>query len=208
MNRTALHIAVSEGRRALAKLLIEEGASIDAQDKNGWTPLHNACSLQNLPMCDLLLVQDCSVTSVTSDNTTPLHYIVRRPVHDKMDYYIDIITNIIVRGADINLQNKINREAPLHQACFRSNGEAMRILLEHGADVNLKNSIGETVLHYAVASGKISLVKLVLDYGADVNLKSYNNETPIEQARKMDLTEVVIMLETASKKQKKKGSLS
>jgi len=54
---------------------------------------------------------------------------------------------------------------------------------------------------------KISLIKLALEYGADVNIKSNNYETPIEQARKMDLTEVVIMLEAASKKQRKKGSI-
>jgi len=39
---TLLHLAVESGNLPMIRLLVDEGADIDAEDSNGWTPLHHA----------------------------------------------------------------------------------------------------------------------------------------------------------------------
>jgi ankyrin repeat protein len=44
MGRTAIHLAVSQGRFDMAQRLVDAGCSIDAQDRLGQTPAHWAAS--------------------------------------------------------------------------------------------------------------------------------------------------------------------
>jgi len=198
-HRTPLHIAVSEGRRAIAKLLIEEGAVIDAVDTNNWTPLHHACSTQNLALIELLLYNDCNVKAVTSDFATCLHYLVRkRPAKEKLELYTEIMKEIIFKGANINVRNKVNGETSLHQACSRGNEEAIKIMLDCKSDVNILNNIGETALHYAVTSGNSCIVNMLLAYGASVDIKSAAGETPINLAVKLEDNSIIDIFKISS----------
>lgn len=47
---TALHNAICAGHYEVVKFLIEQHADVNAQDSDGWTPLHCAASCNNLPM--------------------------------------------------------------------------------------------------------------------------------------------------------------
>lgn len=41
-NVTPLHLAAADGKVAMVRYLLQEGASVHACDNNGWTPLHSA----------------------------------------------------------------------------------------------------------------------------------------------------------------------
>lgn len=47
----------------------------------------------------------------------------------------------------------------------------IKLLVEHGADVNEQDVNEMTVLHYAAQSGNQGLVQWLADHGADVNAK-------------------------------------
>ncbi len=47
----------------------------------------------------------------------------------------------------------------------------MTLLLDSGADVNTKHTLGWTPLHTAVINGNLRGVKLLLERGADVNTR-------------------------------------
>jgi ankyrin repeat protein len=49
--------------------------------------------------------------------------------------------------------------------------EIVKLLLEHGADVNAKTAY-ETALHLAAEKGHLEIVKFLLEHGADVNAKT------------------------------------
>jgi len=55
------------------------------------------------------------------------------------------------------------------------------LLIESGADINLKDERGNTPLHLA-AFGETEVVKLLLEQGADVNATNNAGETPLHKA--------------------------
>jgi hypothetical protein len=58
---------------------------------------------------------------------------------------------------------------PLHCAMRFSAFDSAEVLLQHGADINLYNSIGRTPLHEAIMNRKYDNIRFLLAHGADVN---------------------------------------
>ncbi len=70
-----------------------------------------------------------------------------------------------------------------------------------GWDVNLRDHLNQTPLHYAAEKGHLQIVKLLLlQPHVDVNVKNYRMETPLHLAAKEGHTDVVkeLSLETSS----------
>lgn len=57
--------------------------------------------------------------------------------------------------------------------------QCLRLLLEYGAEPNLKDSLGRTVLEIAIVWCLPDIVKLLLLKGADPNLRTEQNLTPL-----------------------------
>ena len=47
-------MAVIRGNSKIAKLLIQNGANVNAQDHRGWTPMHHAAKKGDIPMMKTL----------------------------------------------------------------------------------------------------------------------------------------------------------
>ena len=77
-------------------------------------------------------------------------------------------------------------------ACQAGNYEAVKILLEHGAEVNVRDYCGETALIYTVGSencdigDKVKIVKLLLDYGADSTICGNYSGTALDIAKQLN----------------------
>jgi hypothetical protein len=70
----------------------------------------------------------------------------------------------------------------LHYAAIKGNTDAMRILLENGADINVKNHSGYTALEVIARSTKPynrDIATFLLENGADINSSEYTNGTTI-----------------------------
>jgi ankyrin repeat protein len=67
--------------------------------------------------------------------------------------------------------NKIDFTVALPQIAYLGDAHAIRVMLDHGADVNAFDPTGRTALMYAAISDSLSVdcVKLLIDHGADVN---------------------------------------
>ncbi|HLF83886.1 MAG TPA: ankyrin repeat domain-containing protein [Blastocatellia bacterium] len=68
-------------------------------------------------------------------------------------------------------------KTPLMQAALYGDAESVRLLLDKGADPNLRNEAGATALMWAV--NDLEKTRLLLDRGADVNARSEDSRTSL-----------------------------
>lgn len=82
---------------------------------------------------------------------------------------------LLAQGAKVDLRNS-EMETPLHEAAFRAHPEAIKALLDAGADIHLETGdYSFTALHnvlkykHTVTEKQIETIELLLDRGLDVN---------------------------------------
>ncbi|WP_375603618.1 ankyrin repeat domain-containing protein [Wolbachia endosymbiont of Anurida maritima] len=92
----------------------------------------------------------------------------------------NIIEKYLVDKKDVNVKND-KGNTPLHLAVEEGNLEAVKHLIEKGADLNAPDKHGWTPLYYAVYSGNIDVVRFLIDQGADYNITD-NEGTPVYYA--------------------------
>ena len=88
-------------------------------------------------------------------------------------------------------------ETLLTSAANRGDFDSVKFLLQNGANVNAKNSLGDTALSCAVqflGSSTTEIVKLLLESGADMNTRNERCETRLLLATKMNAEKVVALL--------------
>eukprot|EP00127_Corallochytrium_limacisporum_P002633 Clim_evm69s134 gene=Clim_evmTU69s134 len=68
------------------------------------------------------------------------------------------------------------------------------LLKRKGVDCNKQDSKGRTALHFAVASGHVSIINLLLKHGANPNLQDTNGNTPLHLAALSQRTNIVSLL--------------
>jgi hypothetical protein len=73
-------------------------------------------------------------------------------------------------------------------------GSVLRLLLEHGADINVQSQSGRTPLHWASTYGALEVVRVLLEHGADVEAKENSGKTALQEAADMGRDEVVKLL--------------
>ena len=88
--------------------------------------------------------------------------------------YTETVQVLLGGGAEVNA--KAVDHTPLMLA---SRTHVMKVLLDHGADVNVKGWSGETPLMSAARRGQPDSVKLLVDKGADVSAKNTGGATAL-----------------------------
>jgi ankyrin repeat protein len=86
-----------------------------------------------------------------------------------------------------------NDRTALHWAAECGHEEVVRLVLEKGADVNVKDAFGSTALSGAAERGHAAIVQLLLEK-ADINAKDVCGQTALFQAVIEEHKEVVQLL--------------
>jgi len=103
----------------------------------------------------------------------------------------------IQNGADVNSGDYLDKSDfyPLLQACADSKGLwIVRLLIEYGARVDVKDADGTTALMRASLAGHIGVVRLLLDKGAGVGDTDTEGETALHLASWQGHTAIVRLL--------------
>jgi len=153
----SLHDAAFGGDIDLVRLLISQGADVDAKEERGWTPLHSAAMLGHKEVAELLIDKGADVRAVDMSGNTPLH-------ETTAVGHTAIVEWLITKRADVNAT--ANLGTPLHSAAFNRQVNTVEILLAKGADTNVKDSRGRTPLVFANNEGHTEIVELLRKHGA------------------------------------------
>ncbi|KAL4502319.1 hypothetical protein ABPG72_011906 [Tetrahymena utriculariae] len=102
---------------------------------------------------------------------------------------IYLIQDITQKKANLNLQD-VDGNTSLHYIMtifsrdISNSAKIAEILLEHGADPNIKNKDGWTPLHLAVRRSQYSAVNFAIEYNKSVYLKKNSNNSSQQQEQK------------------------
>lgn len=151
-------VGLTKDHLAVAELLLESGASVDARNREGTTPLQGAAACNDVRIAALLIDHGANVDSRGSQYS----------VLDQAIYWgPEVAMLLVASGAEVNTFVPYSGETPLIIAVKRKRTEITRMLLEAGADPNARHrGNNRTALDYAVSSGEAELVKILREYGA------------------------------------------
>ncbi|RSL40494.1 hypothetical protein CEP54_016103 [Fusarium duplospermum] len=86
---------------------------------------------------------------------------------------------------NVNAQN-VYRQTALHAASAQNNIKVVQLLLQHKADVNLKDEDGRSALHLACIRGNETVAKMLLDERATLDEKDNDEKTALHLASSVE----------------------
>lgn len=238
---TALLFSTREGCLECVQALLEHGAKIDQPDPEGITPLISALFNAHFDVAKFLIEKGANINRWDWWGRTPLYLAVDyntlphggRPDQPSLDdtLPIDIVKMLLERGADPNPQLKLfppyratgpDRGAdgmltfgatPLLRAAKAQDAAAIKLLLEHGALMELSNNQGMVPILAAAGIGSaerdsrgnyraldiqeraIESFRVMLAHGADLNAKAgRQQQVPLHGAAMWGWTDVIQFL--------------
>lgn len=154
----------SQGRELLVPLSLKYGADINAKDMNGQTPLHYAVCNSAIEMINLLIKNGANPCILDNDGNLPLHSLFKNSFQNYKTYLIFDI--LFPYCGDINAVNYAG-DTFLHIS--DKSIKTIDFLLNKGANPNIINNKGETVLHKC-SHLDITIMEFLLNRGANPNL--------------------------------------
>ncbi|KAM4675251.1 protein phosphatase 1 regulatory subunit 12A isoform 2-T2 [Discoglossus pictus] len=213
---TALHQACIDDNLDMVKFLVENGASINQPDNEGWIPLHAASSCGYLDIAEYLISHGASVGSVNSEGDTPLDIAEEEAMEELLQNEvnrqgIDVEAarkeeeRIMLRDArqwlnsgHINdLRHSKSGGTALHVAAAKGYTEVLKILIQAGYDVNIKDYDGWTPLHAAAHWGKEEACRILVENMCDIDTVNKVGQTAFDVADE----DILGYLEELQKKQ-------
>jgi cytohesin len=137
----ALLRRVEDGDLHGVRALLGEGASADARDAGGFTPLMLAVIHDHPAIVDVLITRGAAVNARNRAGLTPL---MLAAINDNPD----VARTLLAHGADVTSRTAAGWTA-LTYAAWRGHARMARLLLAAGADPNATDREGWTILRYA-----------------------------------------------------------
>jgi len=130
---------------------------------------------------------------------TSLVWIKTRPTIHEVAGDCDIrqLKKILVGGGDPNsrtLAGKMTEVTPLMFAAGAGCVDAIELLLEHGAQIDASNDVGDTALHYAVFAVDIAAAGELIRHGADLNVAGGAGYTALHLAASRERMDIATLL--------------
>lgn len=182
---SALHAAVLRGDMTAVKALLAKGANPNARITKGspvrrfgsqWalpstmsgaTPLLVAATYLELDIMRALLAGGANAAIGLPNGTTPFLAAAGLPVETE------------VRPSDLARWNVTDNDTPQIPRAEADVLEAIRLLVDAGADVSQVGEAGDTALHAAAGAGMTSVIQWLADKGATLDVKNKDGQTPL-----------------------------
>ena len=220
-----LHFAAREGHLGIAAQLLDAGADIDARAADGKDALGLAIFNGNFALASRLIARGANVNQPDAEEFTPLFWAVDRRNTETApnfpwtvtDDSLPLVRQLLEAGADpnhlINATPKaMMREGEprlvfataLTRAAFSGDPDLVKLLIEFGADPQIRSSDDETMLSAAAGTGfiygfhklrpasdRLEVIRVLVESGLDVNWHDDYGITPLMAAANLGDTEII-----------------
>ena len=204
---TVIHYAVRSGSYELFRLFVDDKTDIHLKNNLGWNCLHVAALCGHLRFCKTLIDKhNFNVHSPSDAGATALHYAARNGSYELVKFFVNMGSDI--QGKDNFGQNCLHIAAAsnhlnlceillnrhnfnmhvtdsngwtaIHYSVVNGSYKLVTYFADMGADIYLKDNLGQNCLHIAAFSGHLNLCRTLLDkYNFDVHKKSNTGWTAL-----------------------------
>ncbi|KAJ6807815.1 E3 ubiquitin-protein ligase KEG [Iris pallida] len=205
-----LHRAIAKRFTECAIVILENGGcrSMGILNSDRKTPLHLCVESWNVAVVKRWVeVASQEEIEEAIDIPSPAGTALCMAAALKKDHEIEgreLVRILLAAGADPTAQDELYCRTALHTAAMVNDAELMKIILEAGVDVDVRNAQNTPPLHVALNRGANLCVDLLLSAGADCNLQDDDGDNAFHiaaDAAKMireNLNWIVVMLHSPS----------
>ncbi|CAG7991609.1 unnamed protein product [Penicillium olsonii] len=182
-----LHITARKSPRnrlAIAKLLVEKGADLEALSHFSETALQIACKEGSSDVLRYLVESGADLGKRTPEGRTLLHLAAHKG-------NLEAIEPLLEKGVDMESRDN-EGFTPFHSACYNGHLEVARLLLDHGANIEAKSHkrhtpllmaiLWETTVFVGADSMPVGITSFLLERGANPNEPNDSGIAPIHIA--------------------------
>jgi ankyrin repeat protein len=165
----------AEGNLDTVKSMLASGVNVNIEPSyhKRWTPLMAASTFGETPVVEYLISKGANVKVILEDGETTLIQSAQSEGNS------EIVKALLKAGVEINAKTKKRLTASMRFA-WAGQFEAVKLLLDAGADAKLINENGWTAFYFACSHGNDEkIVKYLLAAGANPNEKDANGQTPL-----------------------------
>ena len=157
--------AAMRGDEGSVRVLLQQGADVNAAQGDGMTALHWAADRGDVEMARMLVYAGASLEAATRmAEYTPLH-LASRAGHGA------VVRALLEVGSDPATATGSGEATALHLAAAAGDAATISALIEFGADVNAREQrAGQTPLIFAAAQNRVQAIEALLAGGADLSL--------------------------------------
>ncbi len=190
--RGALHLTAGSQNFEAVQFLVEQKLNIHELSDNGITAVMEAAGYGRLETVKFLLQSGARVdgTETKSKQTALMVASFGPKIRDEMPVrisapmadFVEVVALLLKNGAKVSATDSEGKTA-LHHAAAGGNTEAIKLLIERGAEVDPKDTLyGRTPLHNAAYSGNAETAAVLLAHGADISAADNAGFQPIHAA--------------------------
>ena len=194
---TALAIAARENYPEIAIALLQhDKVDINIEDLEGITALSHAIEVAGMKVAECILDRQERGVILDAKNwkgSTALSLAAEKGMDD-------LVVKLLSKGADPSVQDDQGGGTAILRAIDGDHLSTVRIMVEHGVDIDCLDDEDRGLLHGAATGGRDDIVQLLLDKGLDPNCIDKRGKTPLHDASRGGyLTTVRTLLDSGAK---------